>query len=161
MRPSWATGLVALGLLDSALHAFASALQGMLAAGVSAAVPSLYQSAPIGKVATLLLLHLRFACGVALDGYLSPFWEAVAQRKRRMEGLATQNKAVMRGLPYCYLVFRGRAHFSTSLPLLVFVKREPAEPPPWPYLHSGGGWGGVHTLTEAPRIGQGVHPWGC
>ena len=62
--PPLATCLAALGLSDSALHTFAAALQGVVAAGVIAEVPSPALSAPTGKVATLSLLHLRFACGL-------------------------------------------------------------------------------------------------
>ena len=62
-----ATGLAALGLSDSGLDAFAAALQGVVAAGVSAALPSPSQSGPMRKVATLSLLYLRFACRVAAD----------------------------------------------------------------------------------------------
>ena len=39
-----------------------------------------------------------------------------------MDGLATLNQALMRGLPSCRRIFGGRAHFSASLPLLAFVK---------------------------------------
>ena len=39
-----------------------------------------------------------------------------------MEGLATLNYALMRGLPSCCRIFGGRAHFSASTPLLAFVK---------------------------------------
>ena len=60
MFPTPYTGLVDLGLLDSALHDFTSALQGVVAAGVSSAVTSPPQSAPVGKVATLYLLHICF-----------------------------------------------------------------------------------------------------
>ena len=69
-----ATGLAALGISDSALHVFAAALQGLVATGVSATLPSPAPSVPTGKVATLSLLHLRFACGVAVDVYLLPVW---------------------------------------------------------------------------------------
>ena len=40
-----------------------------------------------------------------------------------MEGIFTLNQALMRGLPSCFRVFVGRAHFSASLPLLAFVKK--------------------------------------
>ena len=52
------TGLTALGLSNSALHAFAASLQGVVAAGVSAVVHSPSPSIQTGKVATLSLLHL-------------------------------------------------------------------------------------------------------
>ena len=112
-----------LGLSDSALHAFALALQGGVAAGVSAEVPPPFLSIPTGKVATLSLLHLRFACGVAADGDLPTIWEAVTRGKGSMEGLATLNQALIQGMPSCCQVFRGRDHFRASLPLLTFVKK--------------------------------------
>ena len=68
------TGLAALVLSYYALHVFAAALQGVVAAGVSAAVPSPSPSAPTGKVVTLSLLRLRFECGVSVDGDLPPIW---------------------------------------------------------------------------------------
>ena len=55
--PPSATGLADLGLLGSSIHAFTEALQGMLVARFSAAVPSPSPSPPTGKVATLSLLH--------------------------------------------------------------------------------------------------------
>ena len=59
-----ATGIVDLGLSNSALHAFEAYLQGVATAGVSAELPSPAPSVLTGKVAKLSLLHLRFACGV-------------------------------------------------------------------------------------------------
>ena len=117
-----ATSLADLGLSYSALHAFAAALQGVVVAGVRAAVSSPAPSSPMGKVATLYLIHLRFTCRVAVDGDLPPILEAVSWGKGRMKGLSNQNQALMRGLPSCRRVFGGRAHFSASLPLLTFVK---------------------------------------
>ena len=122
MQPPLATGLADLCLSESALHAFAVTMQGVVAAEVSAAGPPPAPSGPTGKVATLSLLHLRFACGVSVDGDLHPIWEAFAQGKGRMDGLDTLNQSLMWGLPSCCRVFRGRAHFSASLPLLAFVK---------------------------------------
>ena len=58
-----ATGLAALDLSDSALHSFSAALQGVVAAGVSAVVPFPAPYTLTGKVATLTFLHLRFVCG--------------------------------------------------------------------------------------------------
>ena len=81
MRPPLATGLAALGLSDSALYSFPASLQVMVATAVSAAVLSSALSSPTGKVATLSLLHLRFACGMAVYGDLPPIWEAVAWGK--------------------------------------------------------------------------------
>ena len=122
MRPPPATGLATIGLSDSALHAFAADLQGVVADGVSAEVPSPAPSGPTGKVATLCLLHLQFACGVAVDRELPPIWEAVARRKGRIEGIATLNQALMKGLTSCRLVFGGRTHLSASFLLLAFKK---------------------------------------
>ena len=45
-----ATVLADLGLSDSAIHTFTAALQGVVAAGVSAEVPSPTPSVPAGKV---------------------------------------------------------------------------------------------------------------
>ena len=55
-------------------------------------------------------------------GDLPPIWESVAQGRGEMDGLATLNQALMRGLPSCRQIFGGRTHFSASLPLLAFVK---------------------------------------
>ena len=68
VRPPPATGLTAHGLSDSTLHAFKASLQVMVADGVSAETPSPALSAPTGKVATMSLLHLCLAYGVAVDG---------------------------------------------------------------------------------------------
>ena len=122
MRHPPATGLAALGLLDSAHHAFTASLKGVVAAEVSTEVPSPAPSAPTGKVTTLSLLHLRFTCRVAVDGDLPQIYEEVTRGKGRMEGLATLNQALMRGLTSCFQVFGGRDHFSASLPLLTFLK---------------------------------------
>ena len=56
--PPPSTGLAALGILDSALHAFVLALQVVVAARVGAAVPSPYPSDLTGKVAVISLLRL-------------------------------------------------------------------------------------------------------
>ena len=151
MRPSPATGLAALGQSYYGLHAFAEALQGVVAAGVSLAVPSPGPSAPTGKVTTMSLLHLRFACGVAVYGDLPPIWEAVTRGKGRVEGLAKLNQDLMQGLPYCLRVFRRRAHFSESLPLFAFVKNVSLLNPSLDPTCTGGG-GVVHTLADLPTI---------
>ena len=116
MRQTPATGLAALGMSDSALNAFAAALQGVSADGVSTELPSPDPSGLVGKVSTMLLLHLHLACRVAVDGDIPIIWEAVAQGKGRMEGIYTLNQALMLGLSYCCRVFKWRAHFSASLP---------------------------------------------
>ena len=85
---------------------------------VVSVLPPLYLAVPVGRFTTLSLLNLRFACGVAGDGDMSPIWEVVARGKGRTEGLATLNNTLVRGMPYCCWVFVGRAHFSVSLPLL-------------------------------------------
>ena len=57
---------------------------------------------------------------MAVDADLPSIWEEEARAKGRMEGLATLNQTLLRGIPSCRRVFGGRAHFSISLPLLVF-----------------------------------------
>ena len=151
MQPPPATGLAALGLSESALHAFAAALQGVVVAGVSVAVISPSPSAPTGKVVTLSLLHLRFACRVAVDGDLPPIWEVVTQGKGRMEGLATLNQTLMRGLPSYSRVFGGRNHFSASLPLLAFVKSVSLMKPSLDPEFTGGG-GVMPKLTRQGSV---------
>ena len=101
MVPPPATGLADLGLSDSTLHAFIAVQQCVVADGVSAEVPSPSPSVLTVKVAKIYLLHLRFVCGMEVDGYLHPIWEAVAQRKGRTEGIATLNQTLIRGLPSC------------------------------------------------------------
>ena len=91
-----------LRLLDTMVHTFASALQGVVAVGVGAALPSPSPSAPLGRVAVISLLHLRFACGVAGDSDLPPIWEEVARTKGRIEGLATLNQTLLRGILSCW-----------------------------------------------------------
>ena len=69
----------ALGLLDATIHSFLVVMQGMVEAGVVEALPSPSPSAPDGKVATPLLMHLHFSYGVAGDRYQPPIWESVAR----------------------------------------------------------------------------------
>ena len=156
MRLPPATYFAALGLSESALHAFAAALQGEVAAGFRKAVPSSAPSGPTGKVTTLSILHIRFPCGVEVDGYHPPICEAVARGKGRMEGLATLNQALMRGLPSCSRVFGGRAHFSASLPLLAFVKNVSLLNPSLDSACTGGGfttWLNCKGSVEASTCG--------
>ena len=61
-------------------------------------MPSPAPSGPTGKVVTLSFLHPRFACGVAADEDLPPIWESVARGRGKMDGLATLNQALMRGM---------------------------------------------------------------
>ena len=61
-------------------------------------MPPPYPSDPTVKFATFSLLHLRFACGMAVDEDLPPIWEAVARGKGRVEGIATLNQDLMKGL---------------------------------------------------------------
>ena len=96
-----------LSLPDAAVHAFADALQGVVVAVVVSSIPSPSLAALAGRVATLSLLYLRFACGVSVDGDLPPIWEVVARLKGRVEGLATLNQTLMRGLPSCCRLFGG------------------------------------------------------
>ena len=56
-----------------------------------------------------------------------------------MEGLATLNQALTRGLTSCLRIFRGRAHFSAFLPLLVFVKNMSLMNPSLDLACTGGG----------------------
>ena len=62
-EPAPSTGLAALGPTESAVHAIAAALQGVVANGVAMALPSPAPAGPTGKVATLSLLHLRLCAG--------------------------------------------------------------------------------------------------
>ena len=66
-----------------------------------------------------------------------------------MEGLATLNQALTRGLTSCLRIFRGRAHFSASLPLLAFVKNMSLLNPSLDPACTGG----IHALADSPRIG--------
>ena len=115
-------------------------MQGVAAAGVTAALPSPVLSGPTGKVATLSLLHLRFVCGVAADVDLTPIWESVARGRGNTDGPATLNQALMRGLSSCRRIFGGRAHFSPSLPLLAFVKNVSLLNPSLDPAYTGGGF---------------------
>ena len=94
-------GLGSLGLLDSTTQDFSDVLQGGVAAGVVSDLPSPYLVAPVGKVASLSLLHLCVVCGVAGDSDLLPIWDAVVQGNGKTEGISTRNQALMRGLPSC------------------------------------------------------------
>ena len=84
-----ATGIATLGFSYYPLDAFAAALQGVVADGVSTEVPPPYPSASTVKFTTVSLLHLRFACGMAVDEDLPPIWEAVVRGKGGVEGLDT------------------------------------------------------------------------
>ena len=57
-----------------------------------------------------------------------------------MDGLATLNPALMRGLPSCHRIFRGSAHFRASLPLLVFAKNVSLLNPSLDPACTGGGF---------------------
>ena len=135
-----APGLATLGLLDATVHAFAAALQGVVTAGVEVPLPPPSNSAPSGRVAVLSLLHLCFTCVVAGYSYLPTIWEEVACAKGRMEGISTLNQNLSRGTPSCRRVFGGRAHFSTSLPLLDFVNNAYLLNPSLDPACSGGGF---------------------
>ena len=52
---------------------------------------------------------------------VATIWEEVSRTKVRTEGMATLNHALLVGVPLCWRVFGGRAHFSSSLPLLAFL----------------------------------------
>ena len=64
--------LASLGISAATVHSFVSAMQVVVLEGVVASLTSPSPAAPAGRVVALLLLHLRFACGVAGDEYLSP-----------------------------------------------------------------------------------------
>ena len=83
--------------------------------------------------------------------YFPPIWESVAHRKGRIERLATLNQSLMQGLPSCFWVFGGRYHFSTSLPLLVFVKNLSLLNPSL-YHACTGGCGGSHPGWRSKDI---------
>ena len=85
-------------------------------------MPSPALSALTGKVATFSLLQIRFVCRVAVDGDLPPIWEAFAQEKGGIEGLATLNQILIRGLASCLWLFGWRAQFSAFLPLITLVQ---------------------------------------
>ena len=83
MGPLPAQGLAGIWISDATSHAFAAALQGVVAALVGAALHSPSPVAPPGRDAALLLLHLRFTCGVAKYEDLPPLWEEVDRVKGR------------------------------------------------------------------------------
>ena len=80
-------------------HAFAAALQGVVAEGLGMALPSPSNATTTGRSATLSLLHLHFICRVVGVAYLPPLWEEADRVKRRTEGIANLNQALLRGLP--------------------------------------------------------------
>ena len=103
--PSPTVGLGDISLFDTTVHSFADALQGVVAVGVVEYPP--YLAAPERRVATILILHLRFDFGVAGNGDMSPIREEVLRGKGRTEGLETINQTVMRRLTFCCWVFGG------------------------------------------------------
>ena len=70
--PPLSMGMGDLGLSNTSIHVFTDALQGVVAAGEEAALPSPYPYIPEGRVATLSLLRLLFACKVAGYRDLTP-----------------------------------------------------------------------------------------
>ena len=137
--------LATLVLLYATVHAFASALQGVVAAGVGESLPSPSSSATLGRVTALLLLHLRFVCGVAGDSGLPPIWEEVARAKGRIEVIGTLNQTLLRGLPSCQRDFGGgggRGGALQRLPptLSVCQERVALELLPGPSLRWGRGF---------------------
>ena len=94
-------GLDNLGLLDATLQAFATALQGIVTAGIVLALLSPAPAAPVGKVSYLSLRHLRLACGVVGDSDFPPIWDAVAQWRGKTEGQANLSQYLMRVLLSC------------------------------------------------------------
>ena len=69
---------------------------------------------------------------------VATIWEEVSRTKVRTEGMATLNHALLVGFPLCWRVFGMRAHFSSSLPLLVFVKNVSLITPPRTQYGLGG-----------------------
>ena len=128
-----------LGISDATVHALADAMQGVVEEGVGAALPTPSPRSPLGRVAALSILHLRFACGVLEDSDLPPIWEEVTRTKGRMEGLATLNQTLLRGIPSFQRFFGGRLHFSASLSLLTFVNNASLLNPSLDPSCSGGG----------------------
>ena len=99
--PLLSPGLAVLGISEVAVDAFTSAMQRVVALVAGADLPSPSPVANSGSFAVLLLLHPRFAWGVAGDVDLTPIWEEVYQVKGITEGLATLNQTLLRGIPYC------------------------------------------------------------
>ena len=124
---------------DAAVHAFAATLQGVVVAEVGSDLPSSSHTAPVERVTSLSIIHLRFAYGVTGDGDLYPISEALERGKGRTEGLKTLNQALVRGLPSGHRVFGGRAKLIASLPLLAFIKNVYlGNPPLYPAYAVGG-----------------------
>ena len=121
MGPPLVPGLASLGISNAAIYAFASALQEVVVVGGLEYLPSPSPAALSEKVVYLLLIQLCFSCDMLGHGDLLPIWEEVDRVKGCTEGLDTQNKVLLRGVPSCYRVFRGRVHFSASLLQLPFV----------------------------------------
>ena len=71
-------GIGALVLFSSSVYTFIAGMHRVVAAKVVAALPSSSTATQAGIFETLLLLHLRFACGVAGEGGMPPIWESVA-----------------------------------------------------------------------------------
>ena len=74
----------------------------------------------------------------------------MARAKGHMEGLATFNQTLLIPPPSFHRVFGGRAHFSTSLPLLAFFNNTSLLNP---YLDPDCTGGGVHALDDPPGHG--------
>ena len=122
MGPPLEPGLVDLGISDTAVNTFTSVLQGVVTSVVGADLTSPSPAAPHGRVVYLLLLHIRFACGVEVDVDLPPIWWKVATVKGHPKGLAIINHVIVRVFSSCWRVFGGRADFSTSLLILPSIK---------------------------------------
>ena len=139
------TDLGDLVLSNAVLHAFAAALQGVVAVVVLAALPSPSPTAPAERVLPFLLLHLRFDFLLKVDEYLPPIYEAVARIKFRTEVLANLNQTLMRGRLSCCRVFRGRAYFRSPLPLLALGKNMLL----WNlFLEPDFDGGGIHSMAD-------------
>ena len=119
-------GIYVIGLSDATLQALTAALLGVVKTGVVSALTSPSPTALGVKVTSLSPLYLCFVCRVAGESDLPPIWEAVAQGQGKTEGLATLNQSLIRGLPSCRRVSRGRSNFSASLTMLALVKTCPS-----------------------------------
>ena len=73
--------------------------------------------------------------------------------KGRMEGLTTLIQTLLMGIPSCWRVFGGRAHFSASLLLLAFANNVSLLNP---YLDLACAGEGVHALYDPPGHGRTV-----
>ena len=151
VQPAPATGLAALGLLDPALHAFAEALQRVVAAGVSTALPS---PAPVwpdikgcDTVPTAPPLCMWDGSGCGLPSHYGVGRLGKSQDRGACHPESGPDESPVILLPE----IRRQGEFKRLPPTAhVCEKREPAETIPQPRVHRGGRGGGVHSLDDAP-----------